>query len=216
MAEGDHFVLSKGHAAAGLYATLCEKGSVSERDLSTFYQDGTRFPAHTPPGKIEHIRFGTGSLGHGLSLAAGIALGARMRGSNQNVFCVLSDGELNEGSTWEAALFASHHRLANVRVFVDANGLQGFGKTADVMNMEPLAEKWASFGFNVATCEGHHFSELTSCMRAVSADQTKPSVVIARTVKGKGVSYMENQLAWHYLPMSDEQFAQAKREVEAP
>src|SRR5262249_53076531 len=147
MEKGDELILSKGHAAAALYATLAEFGDLGYSELNTFYQDGTWLSAHPPPKKLPGIPFATGSLGHGLSLASGMALGRKLRNRPGQIFCLTSDGELNEGSTWEAALFASHHQLSNLVWLIDRNGLQGFGRTEQVLRLEPLPEKLKAFGF---------------------------------------------------------------------
>lgn len=211
MKPGDEFILSKGHAASALYATLRQAGLLTDDDIATFYQEGTLLAGHPPPNKIKGVRFATGSLGHGLGLAAGMALGAKMRGSDQRIYCVLSDGELNEGSTWEAAMFAAHHKLNNLCVFVDCNGLQGFGRTDDVMRTGWDVERFAAFGLDAAWVDGHSLFELTR----KPLECTMPRIYVAGTTKGSGVSFMENKLEWHYLPMSDEQYEQAVREVSA-
>ncbi len=210
-APEDHLVLSKGHAAAGLYATLAEAGRLDPKLLQTFYKDGTLLAAHPPCSrKIKSIPFGTGSLGHGLSLATGLALSQRFSGKNFHVYAVLSDGDCNEGSTWEAALFAAQHRLARLTVIVDRNGLQGFGSTEDVMRLEPFADKWRSFGFDVSVAEnGNDFTSLAKAYDALPSEGEKPRCIVAQTTKGHGVSFMANQMEWHYLPMSDEQYVVA-------
>jgi len=210
MQRDDHLILSKGHAAAALYTVLSLSGRLPECDLNTFYQDNTLLAAHPPCGSgLRAIPFGTGSLGHGLGLAAGLAFSQRFTGRDFHVYAVLSDGDCNEGSTWEAALFAAHHRLDRLTVIIDANGLQGFGRTDEVQGLEPLVEKWRAFGFSVAEASnGNDFHSLTEAHAAV-ADGPKPRCIVARTTKGHGVSYMENRLEWHYLPMSDAQYEQA-------
>jgi transketolase len=210
----DLVVLSKGHAAAALYTVLAEVGQLDPALLDTFYRDGTWLAAHPPCARqIPSIPFGTGSLGHGLSLAAGLAFSARFTGIDRHVYCVVSDGDCNEGSTWEAALFAGHHRLRNLTVVVDRNRLQGFGNTEDVARLEPLAEKWSSFGFSVATAaRGNDFASLDQAFAAVEHDA--PRCVVAQTVKGHGVSFMQDKMEWHYLPMNDAQYAQALSETD--
>jgi transketolase len=213
MAPEDVLILSKGHAAGALYTTLSLSGRMPEAPLDTFYQDGTLLAAHPPcSGKIQAIPFGTGSLGHGLSLACGTALAQRFTGKARHVYAVLSDGDCNEGSTWEAALFAAHHQLAQLTVVVDLNGLQGFGYTKDVLNLEPFVDKWRAFGFTVAVAEdGNDFASLAGAYDRLR-DAPGPRCLVARTIKGHGVSYMENRMEWHYLPMKDDQFHQALRE----
>lgn len=213
MAEEDVLVLSKGHAAGALYTTLSLSGRMPEAALDTFYQDGTLLAAHPPcSGKIKAIPFGTGSLGHGLSLACGTALAQRYTGKYFHVYAILSDGDCNEGSTWEAALFAAHHQLAQLTVIIDLNGLQGIGYSKDILNLEPIADKWRAFGFTVAVAEnGNDFTSLTRAHDQLR-DAPGPRCLIARTVKGHGVSFMQDRMEWHYLPMKDEQFAQALQE----
>lgn len=210
----DVLILSKGHAAAGLYTVLAESGRLDPGLLDTFYRDGTQLAAHPPCGRqIPAIPFGTGSLGHGLSLAAGIAFAQRFTGRRAHVYCVLSDGDCNEGSTWEAALFAAHHRLSRLTVIVDRNFLQGFGRTEDVTRLEPLADKWRSFGFDVASASnGNAFDSLDDAFGRLGHDA--PRCIVARTVKGHGVSFMADKMEWHYLPMSDAQYQQALAEVD--
>lgn len=215
MKENDTFILSKGHAAAALYAVLAKAGKIPVAMLETFYKDATLLAAHPPcTNKIEAIPFGTGSLGHGLSLASGIAFSSRFTGKNSNVFCVLSEGDLNEGSTWEAALFAAQHKISNLIVIIDNNGLQGFGTSSEVLNLEPLDDKFKAFGFNVVRAsDGNDFKNLDRAFKKLNDDSCRPKCIIAKTVKGSGISFMENTLAWHYLPMSDEQYKKAMDEI---
>lgn len=215
-APDDQLILSKGHAAAGLYAVLASVGRLDPKLLDTFYQDGTLLAAHPPCGRqLAAIPFGTGSLGHGLSLATGLALSQRFTNKKFHVYALLSDGDCNEGSTWEAALFAAHHKLKRLTVIVDRNGLQGFGSTSDVIELEPLTDKWRSFGFDVALADdGNDFASLDLAHRSLSPDGGRPRCIIARTTKGHGVSFMEDKMEWHYLPMSDEQFARALAETD--
>jgi transketolase len=213
MAAEDVLILSKGHAAAALYTTLSLSGRMPEVGLDTFYREGTMLAAHPPCfGKIRAIPFGTGSLGHGLSLACGTALAQRYTGKSHHVYAVLSDGDCNEGSTWEAALFAAHHRLSQLTVIIDLNGLQGIGHTKDILNLEPITDKWRAFGFAVAVAEnGNDFADLARAHEQLQS-APGPRCVIARTVKGHSVSYMQNRMEWHYLPMKDEHFNQALQE----
>ncbi len=215
LGQDDHFVLSKGHAAAALYTAMHAVGKLTEADLETFYKDGTFLAAHPPCGQaIPGIPFGTGSLGHGLSLGAGLALAARLKRQPTKVYCVLSDGECNEGSTWEAALFAAHHKLSHLTVVVDANGLQGIGRTSDVMATEPFVEKWQSFGFETVEVHDGHSFELLEQAHAGFKNPDAPKCIVARTIKGNGVSYMSDRMEWHYLPMNNLQYATALAEVE--
>lgn len=212
--HADRVILSKGHAAAALYTALAEAGLIETSVLDTFYRDGTHLAAHPPCGRqIASIPFGTGSLGHGLSLAAGLAFSTRYTKVHRNVFCVVSDGDCNEGSHWEAALFAGHHRLSNLTVIVDRNRLQGFGGSEEIAALEPLSDKWKSFGFETVTCSnGNDFASLAKAHQQLSASQ--PRCIVANTVKGHGVSYMQNKMEWHYLPMNDAQYAQAIEETD--
>jgi transketolase len=205
----DLFVLSKGHSAGALYITLWSKGALTEEDLQQFHKDGTRLSGHPPTGGIPEIVFATGSLGHGLGLAAGLALGKKLRGTPGRVFCLTSDGEWNEGSCWEALIFLCHHDL-NVTIIVDRNGLQGFGSTREVADLEPMAAKFQSFGAKNVEVDGHDLGRLSA---GLGDRGDGPRVVIADTVKGCGVSFMENEMKWHYLPLTDEQYEQARLEV---
>lgn len=212
----DRFVLSKGHSAGAYYVTLWTLGKLSDEELCQFHRDGTRLSGHPPTSGIPDLLFATGSLGHGLSLASGLALGMRLRGEPGRVFCLLSDGEWNEGSCWEALIFARQHRLANLKLVVDLNGLQGFGTTREVADLSPLAEKFRAFGLPTAEIDGHDPEEL---LRGLCDDMTSeagPTALVARTRKGCGVSFMEGRMEWHYLPMGEDQYHQAIREVEHP
>lgn len=211
----DQLILSKGHAAAGLYVALADAGRLDPQLLATFYQEGTLLAAHPPCSRqLKSIPFGTGSLGHGLSLATGLALSQRFSGKNFHVYAVLSDGDCNEGSTWEAALFAAQHKLDRLTVIVDRNKLQGFGTTEEVIELEPFADKWRSFGFEVCVAsDGNDFASLDAAHRALGTG--RPRCIVAQTTKGHGVSYMQNKMEWHYLPMSDEQYAQALADTDA-
>ena len=216
MKKTDELILSKGHAAAALYSVLAEDGILSESDIETFYRDGTHLSAHPPAGKINKIRFATGSLGHGLGLAAGLALASRLKNdlkAEKKIVCVTSDGELNEGSTWEAALFIAHHRLNQLIWLIDRNGLQGFGRTEDVMGLEPLGDKLRSFGFDVSTVNGHDFEELNDARKRSSISE-KPTVVICNTLKGNGWPSHQNQLASHYLPFRGTEYAEFLAAIE--
>ena len=208
----DTFVLSKGHAAGALYVTLWTIGKISEAELKQFHQDGTRLAGHPVCGWLPEISFATGSLGHGLPLSAGVALGKKLKGETGRVFCLMSDGEWNEGSNWEAIIFAVHHRLNNLIIVIDLNGLQGFGKTREITDLHLISEKVSIFGANVFEVDGHNHEELE---KAFLSQAKAPVVIIAHTVKGNGVSFMENKLEWHYLPLNQEQYEKAVAEVEA-
>jgi transketolase len=210
MREEDVFVLSKGHSAGALYITLWAIGLISDDDLSSFHKDATVLAGHPVARWNKRVAFATGSLGHGLGLAAGVALGKRLRGEPGTVYCLLSDGECEEGSTWEALMFVHHHRLANLVVLVDANGLQGFGSTNEVASLEPLAPKFRCFGLHVEEIDGHTPDALDL---ALEQRRDKPLIVLLRTVKGRGVSFMEGRMEWHYLPLNEEQYQSALREL---
>lgn len=211
MSDHDQFVLSKGHAAGALYITLWTLGRLSDDDLRQFHRDGTLLSGHPPARGLDDILFATGSLGHGLGLSCGLALGKRLRGETGRVFCLTSDGEWNEGSTWESLIFARHQRLANLTVLVDLNGLQGFGTTREVADLLPLADKLRAFGVRTVEVDGHDSASIVAALHVSSGDG--PLAVVARTIKGCGVSFMEDRMEWHYLPLSAEQYAQAIQEV---
>ncbi len=206
----DTFVLSKGHAAGALYVTLWSRGKIGEDQLGSFHKDDTTLSGHPAPNRLPEIPFATGSLGHGLSLSVGIALGKAIQGLPGRVFCLMSDGEWQEGSNWEALIFAAHQQIAPLTILVDANGLQGFGSTGQVAGMEPLADRLCGFGVPVEEIDGHDpIAIRTACGHSASGTR----IIIARTRKGCGVSFMENRMEWHYLPMTEEQYRQAVREV---
>jgi transketolase len=206
MGPGDRFILSKGHAAGAYYITLWSLGLISEAELGTFHQDGTRLAGHPPAHGIPEIAFSTGSLGHGLSLAAGLALAAGLKGQRRRVFCLTSDGEWQEGSTWEALIFVCHHSLANLTILVDHNGLQGFGTTAEVASMDPLDAKLTGFDIDVRRCDGH---DLEALRETVTPIGNRPVAVIMDTRKGHGVPDFEGRVASHYLPPSSSQYQAA-------
>lgn len=197
-ADRDRFILSKGHGCAALYAVLAETGYFPVERLETFYQDGSPLAGHATHKDVPGVEVSTGSLGHGLSLGTGMALAAKRDGKDWRVWCVVSDGECDEGSTWEAALFAPHHRLDNLVVIVDYNKIQSFGTVKEVLDLEPLAEKWRAFGWGVREIDGHDLGAIREAYAAVPFVPERPSCIVAHTIKGKGVSYMENQLLWHY------------------
>lgn len=216
MRECDRLVLSKGHAAAALYSVLAEQGKLSSESLGSFYAEGTSLPALPPFCTIEEIPFATGSLGYGLSLCAGMALGARLKAEDTRFFCITSDGELNEGSVWEAALFISHHDLNSVVWIIDRNRVQAIGRTEDVLALEPLDDKLRAFGFHTIKSEGHDFGDLLRAReesKACIEAEGRPIVIIADTVKGHGISFMEDTVDCHYLPLDDDRYAQALLEI---
>jgi transketolase len=213
--DRDRFILSKGHAALALYGALHLRGWLSTDELDSFCGDGTRLGVH-PDHHLRGVDFSTGSLGHGLSIGAGAALAARLDGSRRRVFVLVSDAECNEGALWEAAQFAAHHRLAQLTAIVDANGQQALGYTRDVLNLEPLADRWRAFQWDVREVDGHDVNRLTETFEEPPAAEGAPRAVIARTVFGKGVSFMESRIKWHYWPMSEDEFAKALSEVDSP
>lgn len=212
MKDEDEIILSKGHAAASLYSVLAEEGILSEEDIQTFYKNNTYLAAHPPVNKVKRIPFATGSLGHGLSLAAGFGIANKLKKSAKHIFCVTSDGEINEGSTWEAALFIAHHNLKNVVWLIDRNNLQGYGRTEDVMKLDPLDKKLEAFGFKVLLSDGHEFNELEKA-KAETLNADKPVAIICNTTKGKGWKLYEDKVDCHYLPMKEE-YALILSEVE--
>jgi transketolase len=216
MRDDDTLILSKGHAAAALYALLAETGALSAAEIDSYYADGTGLPALPPVSGIPAIPFATGSLGHGLPLCAGMALGAQLKREARQFFCVTSDGELDEGSIWEAALFIAHRKLKSLVWIVDRNRIQGIGRTEDVIALEPVDAKLRAFGFHVVLANGHDFDSLLSardeCRRALASGDA-PVAVIAETVKGNGVRFMHDTVDSHYLPMDDAQYAQAQSEL---
>jgi transketolase len=212
--EEDTFILSKGHAAAALYACLNVLGEISDEDLATYYQDGTTLPAHPAPRQYKGIPFATGSLGHGLPIATGIAHAAKISDEESYAFALLSDGETNEGTTWEAAHYAIANQLDNLFMFIDKNGIQGFDFTDKVLGETASPAKWRAIGFETVEVDGHDIYAIHQTIQELKTHKNGlPKAIIASTVKGKGVSYMENKLEWHYLPMSEEQYSQASLEV---
>ena len=212
--ENEVFLLSKGHAAASLYACLHELGEISDEVLATYYQNGTTLPAHPAPNKIKGIPFATGSLGHGLPIASGIAQGNKILQNDECTYVLMSDGETNEGTTWEAAHYAVANGLDNLIVMIDKNGLQGFGNTDEVLGVSADKNKWEAMGFEVVECDGHDVEEIYTQIDLFKTRKNGiPKLLIANTTKGKGVSYMENKLEWHYLPMKAEQYEIAKKDV---
>jgi len=198
--SNDHFILSKGHSAGALYVSLWSLGLLSEEELKRFYKEDTNLPAHPPASGIPRVLFATGSLGHGLSLAAGTALAKSFNSDHGHVYCMTSDGEWQEGSTWEALIFLCHHKLTNLTILVDHNALQGFGSTDAVASMDPLAEKLQGFSITIHEVDGH---DLNAIRAALDAPSFQPKLVILKTTKGNGVSFMENQMRWHYLPLNE-------------
>lgn len=212
--ERDRFILSKGHAALALYAALRACGWISDDQIDSYCANGSLLSGHPEHG-LDGIELSTGSLGHGLSVGAGAALAARLRGSPSRAFVLMSDAECNEGSVWEAAMFAAHHRLGNLVAIIDDNGQQALGHTAEVLDLEPLAERWAAFGWDTHVVDGHDPAALATRVEQLDTSEAAPHVLVARTVFGKGVSYMEHKIEWHYWPMSEDEFARALDELTA-
>ena len=210
----DYFVLSKGHAAPVLYATLSEKGFIPKEELNTLRKLGSKLQGHPDSKKIKSIDISTGSLGQGISNAVGLALGAKMDDSDSRVYTLLGDGELQEGLVWEAIMSAAHYNLSNLIAIVDYNKLQIDGNNDDVMSIKPLDKKFESFGWNVEVIDGHNFGELEKSLRNARNTHEKPTVIIANTVKGKGVSFMENNAGWHGAAPSVEERDLALKEIE--
>ncbi len=209
----DRFILSKGHAAAILYAVLAETGFFPTQWLDHYCQDGSPLIGHASH-HVPGVEVSTGSLGHGLPIGCGMALAAKRRREQYRVFVMLSDGELDEGSNWEAILFAPHHGLDNLTAIVDYNKIQGFGSVDEVLSLAPLPEKWRAFGWAVREIDGHNLEQIESALTGLPLEKGRPSVMIAHTTKGKGVSFMEDQLSWHYSSPNDEQFRLALEELE--
>lgn len=194
----DRFILSKGHAASALYATLAVRDYFNKSVLERYCCDGTSLPGHSTRNCVPGVEVSTGSLGHGLSIGAGMASAAKHDKLRYRIFVLLSDGECDEGSVWEGALFAGHHKLDNLIAIVDYNKIQAFGRIKEVLNLEPFTDKWKSFSWEVKEINGHDFKEIISTLKNIPFKKNKPSVVIAHTIKGKGISFMENKLEWHY------------------
>jgi transketolase len=210
--DRDRFILSKGHACAAVYATLALRGFFPSAELETYGRDGSRLMTHISH-KVPGVEFSTGSLGHGLPFGAGKALAAKRLGKEWRVFVMLSDGELDEGSNWEAILFAPQHRLDNLTVIVDFNKIQSLGGVSEVLELEPLAEKFRAFRWSVREVNGHDHQAVRDALGNLPWETGKPNCLIAHTLKGKGVSFMENQLRWHYKSPNAEQLKQALAEL---
>jgi transketolase len=212
--DHDHFIQSKGHCAEALFVVLADRGFFPAKDLETLNRYGSHYIGH-PTRDVYGVEQNTGALGHGLAVAVGLALAGKMDRKDYRVFCLLGDGELAEGSNWEAAMTAAHYRLDNLVAIVDRNGLQITGSTEDVCQLSPLDEKFAAFGFGVQRCDGNDIGELVRAFEAVPFRPGKPSVVLAKTRKGKGVSFMENVAKWHHGVPNEEEFNRAMSELEA-
>lgn len=213
--ERDRLILSAGHKCMALYAVLRQRGYFDEALLDTYGALGSRLPGHPVMQKLPGVEANTGALGHGLSIAGGMAMGLKLKKSAARVYVVMGDGELAEGSNWEAAAAAAHHKLDNLLVFVDRNGLQISGKTAEVMSYEPLAEKWAAFGWSVRTIDGHDFGQIVGSAQEAPFVDGKPTVLIADTIKSKGLSFAEGLVDYHYWKPKSDELLRAEAELAA-
>lgn len=209
----DRVVLSKGHCSPALYSTLAEKGFFDKKDLNTFRKIDSYLQGHPDMKKVPGVDMTSGSLGQGLSVSNGMALAGKLDNKNYRVYCICGDGEIQEGQIWEAAMSSSHYKLDNVCVIVDNNNLQIDGNVEDVMNPHPIDKKFESFGFNVLTIDGHNFDEILEAFEKAKQTKGKPTAIIAKTTKGKGVSYMENQAGWHGKAPKEEEYKLAMEEL---
>ena len=209
--ERDRIVLSKGHNGVGIYAVLAECGFFPVKELFYYGDNGSPFSCHVSHKDVPGVEFSTGSLGHGVSVACGMALNAKLRNLKYRVFAIVGDGECNEGCVWEMAMLSAQHKLDMFTVVVDCNGMQAMGDCKNIINMEPMAEKWRAFGWYCIEVNGHNHEELRKAFKEDS--KGKPKVILAKTIKGKGVSFMENQLLWHYRDPQGEFFDKAMKEL---
>lgn len=209
----DRLVLSKGHCSPALYSVLAEKGFIPKEDLKSFRKIDSYLQGHPDMKKIPGVDMTSGSLGQGLSVSNGMAMAGKLDNKDYRVYCILGDGEIEEGQVWEAAMSASHYKLDNLCVIVDNNNLQIDGKIEDVMNPHPIDKKFESFGFNVLTIDGHNFNEILDAFEKAKTVKGKPTAIIAKTIKGKGISYMENSAGWHGKAPSEEEYNLAMNEL---
>ncbi|HMS34766.1 MAG TPA: transketolase [Ignavibacteria bacterium] len=212
--DRDRFLLSKGHACTGLYAVLALKEFFPMDELKNYSANDGLLLSHTSH-KVNGVELSTGSLGHALPVSCGIALAAKRKNKSFRIYCLLSDGELDEGSNWEAILFAPQHKLYNLTVIIDYNKIQSFGSVKEVLDLHPLNKKFEAFNWNVIEINGHDHDEITGAFMKASEHKEMPTVIIAHTIKGKGVSIMENELLWHYRPPSEQQLAEAIKEIDS-
>ena len=213
--DRDRFVLSKGHTAPGLYAALALRGFFPVEDLLTLRKVGSYLKGHPNMNSVPGVDMSTGSLGQGISAACGMALSAKLRKQDNRVYTLLGDGEIQEGQVWEACMFASHYKLDNLCVIIDNNGLQIDGNVADVMSPYPIVDKLEAFGFHTQAIDGHDFEAIESAMETAKTVKGRPSAIVMKTVKGKGVSFMENLASWHGVAPNDQQYEQAMTELKA-
>ena len=211
--ERDRFILSKGHAAAALYSVLSEVGFFSDELLDSFCRNGSKIAGHASHTSVPGIEFSTGSLGHGLAVGAGISLVAKRDHLKHRTFVLLSDGECDEGSIWEAAIFAAHHRLDNLVAIIDYNKIQSLGYVDEIASLEPFSKKWNSFGWATKEIDGHSIEEILNTFSSIPFEIDRPTCVIAHTIKGKGVSFMEDDLLWHYRSPDDQELKSALLEL---
>jgi transketolase len=209
----DRFILSKGHAGAAVYSTLAELGFFPIEKLKTHYQNGSDLSGHVSHKGVPGVELSTGSLGHGLNVGVGIAKAAKLNKMAHRVVVLLSDGECDEGTVWEAAMFSSHHKLNNLIAIIDYNKIQSLDSVSNTLELEPFSDKWKSFGWLVIEIDGHNHLEIKKAFSQIQADKNKPTVIIANTTKGKGVSFMENKVLWHYRSPQDEEFRKAMEEL---
>ena len=212
--QDERVILSKGHAAAAMYTILNFTGEINDETLATFYKNGTKLSAHPSANSFTNIPFALGSLGHGFPISCGIAYANKLQKNNENVYVLMSDGETNEGTTWEAAHFAVAKKLDNLIVVIDKNNLQGFGYTKDVLGDTSEINKLRSIGLDVIEVDGHDVEKIIAGINMLKKNSGKPKVIIANTIKGKGVDFMENKLEWHYLPMNEETYNRALLSLE--
>ena len=213
MEDRDRFVLSKGHAAPALYATLAQRGYFAKEELNNLRQLGSMLQGHPDMKKVPGVEMSTGSLGQGFSVACGMAMAAKLDNAPWNVYALLGDGEVQEGIIWEAAMSAAHYKLDNMIAFLDYNGLQIDGEVESVMNINPIEDKFKTFGWNVITIDGHDFDQIFAALDMAKDTVDKPTMIIAKTINCKGVSFMENQASWHGSAPSEEQLEQALSEL---
>ena len=212
--DRDRFVLSKGHCAPALYGTLAEKGFFPKEDIKTLRKIDSYLQGHPDMKGVPGVDMSTGSLGQGICAANGMALAAKLDGKSYRVYTILGDGELEEGQVWEAAMFAAHYKLDNLTAFVDFNGLQIDGDVTQVMNPTPIDKKFEAFNWNVITIDAHNYDEIKDALNQAKAVKGKPTVIVAKSIKGKGVSYMENNAAWHGAAPKEEEYIQASKELD--
>lgn len=214
-ADRDRVILSKGHGGAGIYAALAETGFFDVERLKDHYQNGSVFSGHVSHKGVPGVELSTGSLGHGLGVGAGMALAAKRAGDDWRAFVVMSDGECDEGSVWEAAMFAGHHNLSNLIAIVDYNKIQSLAPVSETLELEPFADKWRAFGWMVHEVDGHSHAALAQALSGISGNNGRPTVVLAHTTKGKGVSFMEDSVLWHYRSPQGDELKAARSELMA-